>query len=452
MVGNDSNAPLDVWKEAKKILAGQLPKDIFERWISVIGSGQTTGENIFSLTVANDFYEMWLGENYGPLIKEVVSKLVGREMKINFSVDPNISISSPAGEIQDFQKEITRQLRERPLFNPRYTFENFVTTSETKYAFDVALAFAEGNTLVGRSLLIHGGPGLGKSHLLHAIGQSVYGQPTQNKIFLSSAEGFLNSYIEAIKRFELPAFRKKIRSASLILLDDLQFMAKGEKEHSVMELLNTLIDLESRGGRIVFASNDLPYQMTSFPNTLISRLDSANLIRILPPGYDSKLSILDKKLDPSIRDLVPKEVKQIIAERCPGDVRSLEGLAIGATSAYSLGGARTAEDFLSFMKFPLRESTRLGFEDLLEYVACKTEVTSTSIKGTSRIEPISWARHLTSYLAHEILRLPYTEIARQLGKKHGAVMNSCEQVVKKMGENSEYRTKVDTYLFELRGK
>ena len=266
----DARIPTTVWAKACKYLAETLSKDVFDRWIAVIEPEALKNDTLI-LSVANDFYQSWLEENYLSLIRNAIATVSGKELKIQFAVD-STKKEAPAAESQQSIKtrEFAPQRTKMPVaLNAKYTFDSFVVGPSNNFAHAAALAVAESPARAYNPLFIYGGVGLGKTHLMQAIGQYVV--PRKVSVCYISSETFTNDYIDALQKKALVQFRKKYRSIDLLLIDDVQFLAG--KERMQEEFFHTFNALFENHKQIVLTCDRPASVVSGLEKRLVSRFE-----------------------------------------------------------------------------------------------------------------------------------------------------------------------------------
>ena len=265
------NKNCNIWDEACKQLKGILSGDIYDRWIAVIRCLEIS-ENTMRLAVANDFYKDWLEENYFPMIRKAVMVVSGRELDISLEVDSSCfedvkkdPEAHPTISLPSFGKKPAHNL------NPNYTFDSFVVGASNQFAHAAALAAANSPSRTYNPLFLYGGVGLGKTHLMQAIGNHVATKKTRAKICYITCESFTNEYIDAIQNSNVSAFRKKYRKIDMLLIDDIQFLdGKAGLQEEFFHTFNALFENHKQ---VVLTSDRTPSEMAGLAPRLISRFE-----------------------------------------------------------------------------------------------------------------------------------------------------------------------------------
>lgn len=439
-----------VWEEAKERLSKKLPKHAFDCWIANIRFGQLNS-GCLELLVPNDFHSAWLRDNYLPVISDTL-KEVGFSGELVFGKSAEVLSSPRVQPVSNFVASSPRKPVIAPKLNPNYSFENFYAsaTKDNTVALEAARKLALADPLLTSSgLFLESPPGRGKTHLLHAIGNFVYAQDKSQRVVYSSAEGFTNSFLDALENKKLTEFRK-IRQADVFLLDDLHFFAKGEKPQTVGELLYTFDALKERGTKIAVASN-LPLSELNalkLNGPLYSRLERLLPIGLASPNSSDLGEILSRLASQHRLDIasLPSYVYGALLSRDWQNVRKLEGALIRAAAGYSLGAFNSESDFVEFVAFSEEVAPAKTFDDAVNFIAANSNVDKGDIFGKKRVPSVSWARHEARYLAHIVARLSYSEIGARSKSNHATIMHSCREVESRMKADSAYAERIRAYV------
>jgi chromosomal replication initiator protein len=325
-----------LWTRACKELHQVLHPDVYSRWIEVIQARDLDGEAL-TLTVDNDFYQTWLEENYLHLIKNAVDSLADEPIEIRFDVQPRSTQleEEPAEEKSKrptIRERLSRRPRPQPALNPKFSFDSFIVGSSNNFAHAASLAVAQAPARAYNPLFIYGGVGLGKTHLMQAIGHHVMSTSRTTVSYLSS-EAFTNEYIDALQSRALVQFRKKYRSVDLLLIDDIHFLAGKERlQEEFFHTFNTLFDAHKQ---IVMTSDRPASEITGLEHRLVSRFEWGLVTELESPDLETRIAILRKKQDEA-NVVLPEPVVLFMAENIRSNIRRLEGAFIRAVSYASL--------------------------------------------------------------------------------------------------------------------
>ncbi len=413
--------PEEVWQATLGELQLKMTRATFETWLrgtTFLGYEDGT----FVIGVPTAFAKDWLENRLMGLIKRTASSIMGRTVEINFVVQPP---QPPA------LKEIPPLLQEKPrsfAFHPNYTFENFMVGPGNRLAYRAALAVASGEGAAYNPLFIYGGVGLGKTHLLHAIGHQA--MKHHRKALYVSAEDFTNDFINSIRNKRTGDFRSRYRSIDLFLIDDIQFLAG--KEGVQEELFHTFNALHKNQKQIVIASDRPPRTIHPLEERLRSRFEGGLVVEIQPPDLQTRIAILKAKASQRGVEL-PEEVVEFIASRIRSNVRELEG-ALNRVIAYLhfMGMKPTLETAslaLDGHREPGEEETHLSPEKVIEAVANFFHLSPEDLRSCRRDREVTFVRQVAMYLLRDCLSLSFPQIARLLGgRDHTTVVYGYEKI------------------------
>src|SRR5512140_2385541 len=333
-------SPADkTWTAAQELLRTMLNADIYNLWFAPIQAVGLEGETIV-LGVANDFCELWLKDNYLGLMQDVLLHASGQALKVKFRVSGEAPVTSAptplekAARAKDPEEATNRNNQHREFaFNPKNTFETFVVGNNNNFAHAAALAVAPAPGKSYNPLFLYGGVGLGKTHLLHAIGQHVTSNKKSARVAYVSSEKFTNEYIDAIQNNQLVRFRKKYRQTDVLLIDDIQFLAG--KERIQEEFFHTFNALHEAHKQIVLSSDRPASELQNLEQRLVSRFEWGLVTDLQPPDVEVRLAILRKKAQLAGMEL-PEEIMSFLANRIRSNIRRLEGALIRVASYAAL--------------------------------------------------------------------------------------------------------------------
>jgi chromosomal replication initiator protein len=449
-----------MWARASDLLAGLLSKDVFERWIAVIHPVEWK-EDTLRLGVANDYYGTWLEENYLPLIGKAVASVTGREYRIQIGVDRQAAqqVQARAARADGAPAEPKREERaparrrgEDSRLNPKYVFETFVVGSSNNFAHAASIAVAQSPAKAYNPLFIYGGVGLGKTHLMHAIGNHHLSRHPQARACYLSCEEFTNEYIEAIKRGTLEHFRKKFRGVDVLLIDDMQFL--GGKDRIQEEFFHTFNALFDGHKQIVMTCDRPASEIPGLEQRLVSRFEWGLVTEMEVPDFETRVAILRTKSQ-QLKHPVPDPVIQFIAQRIRANVRRLEGALIKAASYASLMNQELSvpalEKILRDTLDP-EDARNLSLETIQRAVAEFFDIRFSDILSKKRPANIAFPRQVAMYLCRELTPHSLPSIGEAFGKNHATVLHAVNSVDAKMQANPSIRQTVSTLRAKLTGR
>ena len=425
----------NIWDEACKQLKGILSSDVYDRWIAVIQCLEISG-NSMHLAVANDFYKDWLDENYFPMIRKAVMVVSGQEMDITLTVDsncfenikkepepePHSPISLPSLGIG---KKPTHNL------NKNYTFDSFVVGDSNQFAHAAAMAAANSPSRTYNPLFIYGGVGLGKTHLMQAIGNHVASKKPRAKICYISSEAFLNEYIDSLQNNSIAAFRKKYRKIDMLMIDDIQFLdGKKRVQEEFFHTFNTLFESHKQ---IVLTSDRTPSEMAGLETRLISRFEWGLVTEVGKPDVETRTAILRKKAE-LLNLHVDYELIDYLAERISSNIRSLEGALIRVASYISLTNQHVDIAKIEELLRDLldKESQAIINVDIIQRtVAEHFDLRHSDILGKKRSRDIAWPRQIAMHLSRTMTSQSFPVIGEAFSRNHATILYANEQVAKR---------------------
>jgi len=437
-----------VWKNAKKHLADTLSKDVYDRWIAVIEYKDRLDDTLV-LCVANDFYHTWLIENYLSLIRNAVATAAACELNIDFVVDraKNADVPQPFNRENDepsarAPKVATRRRHTIPLpsLNQRYTFDRFVVGPSNNFAHAATLAVAQSPARAYNPLFIYGPTGLGKTHLMQAIGHHVLQQRNFTScVCYSSTEEFTNEYIHALQMKELVQFRRKYRSVDILLIDDIHFL--GGKERMQEEFFHTFNALFDHHKQIVMTSDRPANEIQGLEHRLVSRFEWGLVTELEAPDVETRIAILRNKQEQLNISLAP-EVLQFLAQHIRTNIRRLEGAMIRVASYKSLTEREldigTLENLLRD-SLDLEQQEAVTIESIQRVVAEYYDIRLGDMTSKRRPQSIAYPRQIAMYLSRELTQHSLPEIGTAFGRNHATVLHAHRQISSRMESDPAVR-------------
>jgi chromosomal replication initiator protein len=442
-----------IWSAAQELLRTMLNPDIYNLWFSQIEAVDCENESV-TLRVANDFCELWLKDNYLGLIQDVLSHASGQQLRVKFlvgqvqerSIKPEAPAASRVKETVESSVERAAQgsaLREAT-FNPKNTFDTFVVGNSNNFAHAAAVAVAQAPGKSYNPLFLYGGVGLGKTHLLHAIGQYVSGHKKGARVAYVSSEKFTNEYIDAIQNNQLVRFRRKYRQTDVLLIDDIQFLSG--KERIQEEFFHTFNALHEGHKQIVMTCDRPAAEIQNLEHRLVSRFEWGLVTDLQPPDVETRMAILRKK-EKSLGVELPNEVVNFLANRIRSNVRRLEGAMIRVASYASLTGKRLSLEMVeSLLRDVLHEEGRFSISiDLIQKrVAEHFDIRLADMTSKRRPENIAFPRQIAMFLARHLTESSLNCIGEAFGgRDHGTVLHACRLVKDRMEVDPTVRQAVE---------
>jgi chromosomal replication initiator protein len=456
-----------LWSDAQNLLRDLLNPDIFNLWFAPLKASSVTDESI-TLEVANDFSELWIKDNYGGVIRDAVATAAGRPLTVQFKIasyaNGAMSVNgapSPAKQNAEAAAEneesneryVSVSARDREIhhFNPKNTFENFVVGNNNNFAHAAAFAVAQAPGKSYNPLFVYGGVGLGKTHLLHAIGQYVVGHKKGVKVAYVSSEKFTNEYIDAIQNSQLVRFRRKYRQTDVLLIDDIQFLAG--KERIQEEFFHTFNALHENHRQIVLTCDRPASEIQNLEHRLVSRFEWGLVTDLQPPDIETRLAILRKK-EKSMGVELPSDVLNFLAQRIRANIRRLEGALIRVASFASLTGKKVSVEIVEgLLRDVLNEEGRysISIESIQKRVAEHFDLRVADMISKRRPEHIAFPRQIAMYLSRNLTDSSLNSIGEAFGgRDHGTVLHACRHVKDRMEVDANVRQTVNYLEDQLR--
>jgi chromosomal replication initiator protein len=430
----------ELWNAALAALERKYSKPIFEMWLKPIRPIAMSDAEIV-LSVQSPFARDWVENRLKAAISEVLTELLGATIDLRFVVQPEPAAAEPDAA-SPATATLTEDIRHGNL-NTRYTFEEFVVGNSNRFAHAASQAVAEAPARAYNPLFLYGGVGLGKTHLMHAIGHRVLAQNARANIVYVSSEKFTNEFIIAIKNNQTVEFRNKYRHVDLLLIDDIQFLEG--KEQTQEEFFHTFNSLHEAQRQLVISSDRPPKEIQTLESRLRSRFEWGLLTDIQPPDLETREAILRKKAE-SEKIPVPDDVTSFIAKVIPSNIRELEGALIRVVAFASLTKSSiTAELAAEVLKnvVAAAPARRITIALIKERVAKHHGLTVKEMDHQRRDQRLAAPRQIAMYLATELTDCSLPQIAREFQKKdHTTVMYARDKVKNQMANDEAYRNKV----------
>jgi chromosomal replication initiator protein len=432
-----------IWSSARDQLRSMLNADTFNLWFAPVRATGLEGEAI-TLEVANDFCEVWLKENYLGLLQDVLAHASGRQLKVKFKVGAGTHVvAAPLTKekVKSGEEPAPRAAANGEIaFNPKNTFDTFVVGSNNSFAHAAALAVAQAPGKSYNPLFLYGGVGLGKTHLLHAIGQYVISHRKGSRVAYVSSEKFTNEFIDAIQNSQFARFRKKYRQTDVLLIDDIQFLAG--KERIVEEFFHTFNALHEAHKQIVLTCDRPANEIQGLENRLVSRFEWGLVTDLQPPDVEVRLAILQKKAKLMGAEL-PEDILHFLANRIRSNIRRLEGALIRVASYASLTGKKlTIEVAEGLLREVLHEEGRftINIDVIQKKVAEHFDIRLADMTSKRRPENIAFPRQIAMFLARQMTESSLNTIGEAFGgRDHGTVLHACRLVKDRMEVDSNVR-------------
>jgi chromosomal replication initiator protein len=433
-----------LWERAREILRQMLNPDIYNLWFAPITARKLEGDSM-TLDVANDFCEVWLKDNYLDLMQEVLAHASGQQIEVRFQIaaaQAAATVPATRARAQPVETDRSAIVRDHG-FNPKNTFDSFVVGNNNNFAHAAALAVAQSPGRSYNPLFVFGGVGLGKTHLLHAIGQHVVNRRKGARVAYLSSEKFTNEYIDAIQNNQLVRFRRKYRQTDVLLIDDVQFLAG--KERIQEEFFHTFNALHEAHKQIVLTCDRPATEIQNLEQRLVSRFEWGLMTDLQPPEVETRMAILRKK-EESMGVRLPDEVILFLAQRIRTNIRRLEGALIRVASyAWLMKQELTIAMVEELLREVLHEEGRhcITIEVIQKRVAEHYDIRLADMTSKRRPENIAFPRQVAMYLARQLTESSLSTIGEAFGgRDHGTVLHACRLVKDRMEVADDVRQAV----------
>lgn len=434
---------LSLWEKILEKLKEKVPEQTFKTWFSPT-KGLSFSEDTLFVEVPNPFFIDWLEEHYINILSDIAVSLLKRKMKISFKAN-----TSEAMRPEPVLKDIVAFPSPRTNLRERYTFENYVVGKCNHFAQAASLAVAKAPAKTYNPLFIYGGVGLGKTHLMHAIGnysQSLY---RDSRAFYIPAEKFMNEMIYAIKNQETLEFKNKYRSLDMLLIDDIHFLA--DKVSLQEEIFHTFNALYGAQKQVVVTSDKPPREIPALEERLISRFQWGLVVDIQPPDLETRIAILKKKSELDGIN-VPEDVIFYIANNIRTNIRELEGSLVRLLALSSLTNTEinltTAKEMLNSIIGSRKN--QINLKNILKTVADFFDVSEESLVGKRRTASVVLPRQVGMYILRELTSLSLKEIGSKFGgRDHTTVLHAYDKIGTLIKEDREFSNNIDKIIRKL---
>jgi len=427
----------EIWNRAKALLREELNSVSYSTWIDQPLRPVYMTDDVLAIEVISEFAEKTVRPRYLTLINEAVNQVVGREVTVEL-----MSVKERVAWQESQKKDELAQTPGVNSFNPKSTFDTFVVGSSNRFAHAASLAVAETPGMAYNPLFLYGGVGLGKTHLMHAIGHFIQEHfPNMRMLYLPS-EMFTNELVSAIKNNKNVEFRNRFRSVDVLMLDDIQFIAG--RESTQEEFFHTFNALHSAGKQIIISSDKPPREIARLEERLRSRFEWGLVADIQKPDFDTRIAILRKKAE-NERIAISDEMIELIAARIESNIRELEGSLTRVNAYAKLNHCEINEEVISHALHDIavvRDPKRITPDLIIDCVSEYYGIGQALLRGNSRKKEIANARHVAVYLTREMTGLSLPRIGDAFSRDHSTIINSCEKVAKLIAEGGETKAAV----------
>ena len=453
----------EIWVRCKDKLKESFNEKVFNVWIKPIMPLEVT-DTYYKVAVKNDFFKTMLEENYAQVIEGVLAGIMSKNIKLIIeTMDNGSSDNSPAEELpsipakreqqQLFNENTSVQQPDESNLNPKYVFETFVIGNSNRFAHAAAQAVANDPAHAYNPLFLYGGVGLGKTHLMHAIGNRIKQNNPSMKVLYTSSEKFTNEIINSIQNKTTEAFRQKYRNIDCLIIDDIQFL-KG-KEQTQVEFFHTFNALKDADKQIIISSDRPPREIETLEDRLRSRFDQGLTADIQTPDLETRMAILRTKAA-SDNITLPTDVITLLATNIATNIREIEGAynkIVAYTSLMHMPiTVETAQKVLADMGNDIKlKSKTITFEGIIKVIADHYNVKQDELFNKKRTQNIAFPRQVAMYLCRELADLSYPRIGELFGgRDHTTVIHAYEKISKCKNSSLAFQNELQEIIDILR--
>jgi chromosomal replication initiator protein len=441
----------NLWKKVIDDLKISVPTDTYNLWISPLNPLYLKN-NIFTLEVPNIYFSQWIITNQQKNIERILSDFCKEQIVLELI--PQQDISSIIKKVEDTPEHVYQpQIIQKDCINPKYVFSGFVIGPSNRFAHGCAEAVAKTPGKQFNPLFIYSGVGLGKTHLLHAIGNYIKNKSSNLKVFYVTCEKFVTEFIESIRFDRISSFKNKYRSLDCLLIDDIQFLVgKESSQEEFFHMFNSLFDFKKQ---VVISSDRPPKELENVEERLISRFEWGIIADIQPPDLETRIAILRKKAEQE-KINIPDDVILYIATQIKSNIRQLEGSLLRVT-AFSLFTETplNVDSTKKILQDIIKTDTlceRITIEKIQKIVSEEFNINIRDMKSKRRTDAIAFPRQIAMYISRTITdEFSTTEIGFSFGgRDHSTVMHACNKIKEKINNDPYFNAKINQVINRIR--
>ncbi len=437
---------MEFWEEALRQLEKKISKPSYDTWLKSL-KPLGFDENKIIIEVPNHFSRVWLSDRYAPIIKDVLINVLKQDVEIQFLLSSEIQNITPSKK----DREKVSQTTTIPHLNSKYTFETFVVGNSNRFAHAACLAVAESPSKAYNPLFIYGGVGLGKTHLMHAIGHYTLQHSAGIKVSYVSSEKFTNELINSIRDDKAVEFRNKYRNMDILLVDDIQFLAG--KERTQEEFFHTFNTLYEANKQIIISSDRPPKDIPTLEDRLRSRFEWGLITDIQPPDLETRIAILRKKAQGE-NLYIPDDCLVYIATKIQSNIRELEGALIRVIAFSSLNRTEINQEMVAEVlkdMLPSEKPKQITAELIQEVVSDFFGIRIEDFKAKKRTRNVAFPRQIAMYLTRELTDLSLPKIGESFGgRDHTTVIHACEKINDELQNDLELQDKIKLIIEKIK--
>lgn len=437
-----------IWSNTLRIMKVELTEVSFNTWMKTVEPVDMDEDNII-LAAPNEFTKGILVGRYLNLIKNSIKQITNKEYNIKFII-PGEEAATSMGQTMNTEMVDNSS---RAQLNSKYTFDTFVIGNSNRFAHAASLAVAEAPAQAYNPLFIYGGVGLGKTHLMHAIGHYILNQDPKTNVVYVSSEKFTNELINSIRDDRNVEFRNKYRNVDVLLIDDIQFIAG--KERTQEEFFHTFNALHDANKQIIISSDRPPKEIPTLEDRLRSRFEWGLIADIQPPDLETRVAILKKKANMENIN-VPNDVMLYIATEIQSNIRELEGALIRIVAYSSLTNKEITVDLAEEALKDIISSSApkiIDIDMIKEAVSKNFKIKMEDFTSKKRTRSIAYPRQIAMYLSRELTDLSLPKIGEEFGgRDHTTVIHACDKISKDIEEDPNFKKRIEGVVKEIKGE
>jgi chromosomal replication initiator protein len=441
----------DLWKKVVDNMNLAVTQETYNLWIAPL-KPLTLENNIFTVAVPNIYFSQWIESHQQKNIEKTLSEQTGQQIILELKPQQDLTPILAKVENTPAPADVSAPISQKDQINPKYIFERFVVGSSNRFAHGCSEAVAKNPGKQFNPLFIYGGVGLGKTHLLHAIGNYIKQSNQRLRMLYTTAEKFTTEFIESLRFDKMTSFKNKYRSLDCLLIDDIQFLVgKESSQEEFFYIFNSLYDSRKQ---VVISSDRPPKELEKVEERLISRFEWGIIADIQPPDLETRIAILRKKAEDE-KLYVPDDVILYIATRVKSNIRELEGSLLRITAFSAFTGTPLAVDSVEkILKDIIVDSaeTKITIENIQKVVANEFNIDLRDMKSKRRTDAIAFPRQIAMYLARTMTdEFSTNDIGDAFGgRDHTTVMHACNKIKEKMNSDPYFNAKLNQIMKKIR--
>jgi len=439
----------EIWNKSLSKIESKVGDRVFDLWFKPIKIISLKDQTI-TLEIPNRFYREWIEDTYPNLIKDSIETVAGHPVTLKFRIEEHQDRTEEK-KTEKLENKRQRLANKGIYLNPKFTFSNFVKGTSNQFAHAAALAVAESPGKIYNPLFIYGAAGLGKTHLMHAIGNLVLEKRHDFSILYVPTEQCVTEIVTAIRFDKMAELKEKYRNLDLFLLDDVQFLAGKEKTQD--ELFFTFNTLYEKQKQIIISCDRSPKEISDITDRLRSRFTMGLIVDIQPPDIETKIAIIQKKAEAMNIKRLPEDVVHFLAGSVKSNIRELEGCLIRIAAQSSLTGEEiTVENAKKILKDIIHDEQRpVTVDAVLKLVCDFFSLKLSDLKAKRRTKDLVLARHSAMYIAKQVTESSLNDIGKACGgKDHATVIYACKQVEERRSKDEAFNRMIENLIQKIK--